>query len=89
MNYPDFSQANCIGTDTEAFFPDNGNDTELMAAKRTCANCSIIDVCLEWALHHEADGLWAGTVPKDRRELRRQRGITLSAPHLALTAGAA
>lgn len=89
MNYPDFSQANCIGTDTKAFFPHSGKDTELMAAKRTCANCQIIETCFEWALHHEEHGLWAGTLPKDRREIRRARGIILETPHLALTAGAA
>lgn len=84
MRYPDFSQANCIGTDTEAFFPESGSDSELMAAKRVCANCDIIDTCLEWSLHHEGDGLWAGLTAMERRQLRAKRGIVLQSPHLAV-----
>jgi WhiB family redox-sensing transcriptional regulator len=79
---PDFSRANCVGTDPEAFFPKNGLDSQLMAAKRVCARCEIIDSCAEWSIRHEGDGFWAGMTALQRKQIRTERGIVLQTPQL-------
>lgn len=84
VDLPDFSRANCISADPEAFFPDAGMNTELMTAKRICGRCEIRSECAEWAIRHESDGLWGGLMPKERQAIRRRRGIVLDQPHLAL-----
>lgn len=81
---PNWERANCLGTDPEAFFPEQTLDSTLMAAKRTCANCEIRSECAEWAIKHEEAGLWGGLMPKERQRIRRERGIILETPHLAL-----
>lgn len=76
-NPMEFESPNCAGTDPEAFWLEGGPSYESRAAKRVCLNCMHIDECLEWAVRHERDGMWGGTTPVERREIRRQRGILL------------
>lgn len=46
------------------------------AARKVCARCELRDPCLAWALETRQEfGIWAGTTPSQRRELRR-RGTT-------------
>lgn len=87
VELPDFSRANCIGTDPEAFFAIAGLSTELMAAKRVCDACEIKSECAEWAILHESDGLWGGLMPQERQKIRRERGVELQQIHLAMTIG--
>lgn len=46
------------------------------AAVRLCASCPVAAQCLDYALRHNVDGVWAGTVPDERRQLRKLSGIT-------------
>lgn len=85
VDLPDFSKANCLGTDPEAFFP-KVTSSETEAALRTCERCDIRSECCEWAIHYEADGIWGGLYPRQRQAIRRQRGIVLDQPHLAFVA---
>lgn len=74
----DWTKANCIGTDTEAFYPEKGCSIELIDhARRVCMRCDIVDGCAEHGIHHEAFGIWGGLTTKDRREIRRKRNIIL------------
>ena len=78
---PDFSAANCQGVNTDLFYPADGEGTpnELRIIRRICAACPIQPECLDWALKHEVHGIWGGMSPKQRRAVRRQRGIRLNA----------
>lgn len=84
IDLPDFSRANCLGADPEVFFPEGGSTSELLAAKRVCAACEIRETCAEWAIHYEEAGLWGGLLPKERRQIRTERGIAVKTPHLAI-----
>jgi len=70
-------QARCRGCSPSLFFPTRGEGTENDAAKRVCAQCPVIDECLEYALvNQEKVGVWGGTSEKQRRKIRRARGIS-------------
>jgi WhiB family redox-sensing transcriptional regulator len=64
----------------EFFFTDEENerDTSVYALGKTiCSGCSLRQQCLEWAVKHEAHGLWGGTTPRERQMMRRKRNIVL------------
>lgn len=77
-----FENANCAGTDPEAWWPESGPRWETDTPRRVCGNCVEVNDCLEWALHYEADGIWGGTTAADRKEIRRRRGIRLKGAEL-------
>ena len=53
------TEANCIGTDTEAFFTDDhGAYEHPEMLKRICGACTVQTDCLEYALTHEVKGYW-------------------------------
>jgi WhiB family redox-sensing transcriptional regulator len=66
----------CIGTDTELFFV-GGDDPELLEpARERCRRCPIVGGCLVYALTHDVDGIWGGTTPREREEIRAANQIT-------------
>jgi WhiB family redox-sensing transcriptional regulator len=68
----------CAETDPEAFFPEKGGSTR--EAKRVCVGCSVRMECLEFALaNDERFGIWGGLSERERRRLRQQRRMPLSA----------
>lgn len=69
------ADAICSETDPEQFFPEKGGSSAL--AKLVCRNCPVIEQCREYAVNSpmEFDGIWGGTTVRQRRELRRKRGI--------------
>jgi len=70
------AQGNCVGTDTEAFFSENGvNYTQINLIKKICDACTVQQQCLEYALHNAVNGYWGGTVEQQRRKIRRARNI--------------
>lgn len=89
VDLPDFTRANCLGADPEAFFPDGNVTTEMGTALRVCAACDIRSECAEWGIHFEGYGIWGGLNATDRNKIRRKRGVVLSSPHLKYTSGAA
>jgi len=72
--FPDLSEGSCVGIDTELFFPSNGVNT-CQTIKKMCAECPVVKACLNYALHVEVDGVWAGTGVVTRQKLRRDLGI--------------
>jgi WhiB family redox-sensing transcriptional regulator len=65
-------RAVCAEVDPEMFFPDKGQSPR--AAKKICLGCESRTQCLEWALSRgEEFGVWGGTTPTERRDLRRGR----------------
>ena len=68
----------CAETDPEAFFPEKGGSTR--DAKRVCAGCAVRIECLQYALAgDERFGIWGGLSERERRRLRLQRRLPLSA----------
>ncbi len=65
-------RAGCRGVDPDVFYP--STDEEADAAKAICAQCPVLQPCLEWALaNRERDGVWGGATEKERRRILRQR----------------
>ncbi|WP_017538765.1 WhiB family transcriptional regulator [Nocardiopsis halophila] len=66
----------CRQYDPELFFPVSssgpGHQT-VELAKAVCRSCPVRQECLRWALRAgEADGVWGGTTPEERRYMRRE-----------------
>jgi WhiB family redox-sensing transcriptional regulator len=79
------SRAACRGIDEELFFPVDSfghhvpdHVPDLTAA--ICDDCPVNSECLDWALHHEREGIWAGTSQEQRARLRKPLGIVLDDP---------
>jgi len=72
-NSTEFAKGNCVGIDTELFFPENAELTaeQHNLFKRICGDCPVQAMCLEWALCHEREGI------------REKARIGLSDPALA------
>ena len=54
--------------DPELFFSDFALDIAL--AKDICAECPMIQACLNYAMKHENNGVWGGLSADDRYKLR-------------------
>ena len=70
--------AACATADPDLFYPTQGENHKGTAAKAICATCPVADQCLEEALArpiHEDFGVWGGTSEKQRREIRKRRGL--------------
>lgn len=69
--------ANCIGTDTEAFFaPDDTRQySDKAMLTRICNACSVKGECADYALRYAVQGWWANTTDKKRQIKRRQLNI--------------
>lgn len=56
------------------FFPERG--ASLKRARAICAECPVREQCLEHALTQpEKCGIWGGKSEKERRVMRRERGL--------------
>ena len=78
--YPTFydkGTPNCATVDPELFFPEKGGGQgrEFKMARSVCNRCDLTEMCLDWAIKHHEVGIWGGTSERERRVLRRERGI--------------
>ncbi|CAB4218691.1 WhiB-like iron-sulfur binding domain containing protein [uncultured Caudovirales phage] len=76
--YPQFDGSQlCAQTDPEVFFPTQESDrSHVEQAKAICARCHFANPCLDWAVARSIVGIWAGTNPRERVKIARERGIT-------------
>ena len=74
MSYPvmDGSQI-CVSVDPELWFSDTPTGRRI--AINLCNQCPFQAECLTYALHWSVDGIWGGTTPKQRKQLRRKAKI--------------
>lgn len=72
--YFDGTQA-CNNVDVEIFFPEDTGPAAKAQAVSICNSCNSTERCLEYALHNDVQGIWAGTNEYERKKIRRQRGI--------------
>lgn len=79
MKFPDLTRGLCREIGVELFFPEEeGSGTDIYKfSRKICGNCVVKNECLEWAVRHEAHGMWGGTTPMERRKIRRQRNIII------------
>lgn len=79
MNFPDLTRGLCREVGLEIFFPEREDNfrESYRAARLICSGCVVKQECLQWAIHHEDHGMWGGTTPKDRREIRKRKNIIL------------
>lgn len=68
-------RAACKGMTTE-FFPSNGPGSAREAVprrlKNLCADCSVRNECLAYALEFDVHGVWAGTSWAQRNRMKRR-----------------
>lgn len=63
--------ANCVGTDTESFFPKKGESPSV--ALKVCESCRVQTQCLEYAIRSEEwFGIWGGTSERKRHKIIRE-----------------
>lgn len=75
---PDWrDHAACLDKDPENWFPVSELESGIALAhiesvKAICSGCPVIDSCLLWALNTQQQfGIWGGTTPKERANLKR------------------
>ena len=70
------SQARCLGSDPDLFFPLGSKGKPLAqaeAAKGLCLGCHVRQLCLQYALEtNQVTGVWGGTTEDERRSIRRK-----------------
>lgn len=77
--YPRFTGTEpCVQVGTEHYFTHDDKPAyeNLRTIKSLCNQCHSKDPCLEYALSVNVQGIWGGTVEKERREIRRERSIS-------------
>lgn len=70
----------CVGADVNVFFPigRGGRDNyrgDVEPALKYCRRCPALRKCLSYALTHAVDGVWGGTTPEQRDELRARHHL--------------
>ena len=66
----------CREVPPETFFPSDGLGVQ--KAQRICAECSVSEQCLEYALQNHIDqGVWGGRSERERRRILRRRRLQL------------
>jgi len=68
------NRPSCEGTDVDMWFPE-GDFSNNKLLKRICDGCPAKAECLEYSLHHNVIGFWAGTTYFERRLIRKQNNI--------------
>jgi WhiB family transcriptional regulator, redox-sensing transcriptional regulator len=65
----------CRSIDPDLFFPLAPTQTQETRAKAVCAGCPVVDECLDYAIGAgEAEGIWGGLTPAERRRRRFPQG---------------
>lgn len=77
-------RAACRELSVDGFYPEMVNGSTLCitkAAKAVCAGCPVREQCLEYALAgDEREGVWGGTSPRERRNMRVGREQICAVP---------
>ena len=66
----------CLTVDPELFFPVGNTGPaldQIEKAKQVCAQCPVIENCLQYAIESNQDsGVWGGLSEDERRALKRR-----------------
>lgn len=68
-------QALCAQADPDLFFGDEAAGWQAHLAKKICADCPVLEKCLDYALKlgEVHFGIWGGMTAQERRAERRRR----------------
>ncbi len=67
----------CVGQNPDLWYPNHETGETARKAVAICMTCPVRTECLDWALEtNELFGVWGGQTVRDRRTLRRSRGLT-------------
>lgn len=68
------ADGNCRMYPPAAFFPSDGVGVD--KARKICADCPVIEPCLEYALEHRIEhGVWGGCSERERRRILKRRRL--------------
>ncbi len=69
------SAGNCRNYPPAVFFPSDGVGVD--RARTICADCPVVDQCLEYALENRIEhGVWGGCSERERRRILKRRRVT-------------
>ncbi len=67
------ADAACLSLPDTMFFLAGDDFEGMKKAKEVCAACPVQEQCLEFAvLTNQSLGIWGGTTPNERRQIRRR-----------------
>jgi hypothetical protein len=75
-----FADANCVGLDSEIWYPLETDLPGIRKAKAICNGCPAMRDCLNVAMEAETAGrqhrfgIYAGMTPRERADLARRQG---------------
>lgn len=61
------NDAACAGAELDKFFPAKGAGNR--QARAICADCPVINDCLDYAIVYRMTGIWGGTTQSQRNRL--------------------
>ncbi|MCY3785140.1 MAG: WhiB family transcriptional regulator [bacterium] len=65
-------RASCASESPDVFFPSDG--VGVLRAQKICAECPVMNECLEYALaNHISHGVWGGASERQRRRMQNKR----------------
>lgn len=68
-------EGKCYNHPDPDWFHIPGNGDNLKYQKDFCKGCKILDECLDYAIRNDVSGVWGGTTTRERRMIRRSKGI--------------
>jgi WhiB family redox-sensing transcriptional regulator len=77
----DYENPLCAQVGGDLFYSDDfdekGEDSliRFKMAKKICTDCEHINECYMWGLKYEQHGIWGGTTPSDRKDIRRKNRL--------------
>lgn len=67
-----FCDAACSEANPQIF--DGETLSDVLAAKKVCGLCPIMNLCLDWAARTQDSGVWGGMTPLERKKYNRGKG---------------
>ena len=67
----------CKDHDPNLWFSPSPTSADTAAAVALCGTCPVREECLTYSLEWGEEGVWGGLTAKERRVIRRERGVKL------------
>lgn len=62
----------CGETDAELFFPEERSPRQMLQAKRLCAQCALLETCMQQRFARPGHGIMGGLTDKERGQLLQE-----------------
>jgi WhiB family redox-sensing transcriptional regulator len=77
MDKAEWSKGLCKSHDSNLWFSPSPKSEDTARAVAICNRCPIREGCLTHSLEWGEEGVWGGLTAKERKVVRRERGVTL------------